>query len=256
MNFVVKFPVAKFRKLMLSARNAVHAGVLNGLAQAMEQNVGTIKATTLGPHVWNKQDYTGRRGPFVSMAFAMAMNIAKREGHTDFKRGRSRIKRKIERIRTGFTPVVEYYIDKNGKERLRTKKVWNYDYVTRERRVSAGEGGAGWKRVLELVPRMATFRPTPPQMLWIQSGQTRKSLDWGIIAKGDKHKGHGNPRVLLQDALAVGFVTIRTEQGEKHEQGKYPFARPVVEQSIKDGSVTTAVNRGIQQTLDKVKAQP
>lgn len=189
-------------------------GVFIGMKRALEIIRNKISSSILGGAKWNprtsmslnkKGILKADRG-YSPVAYAMATVIAKGEGHNDFGRGIT------ARISTGeFT--------KTGKAKTRKRKV--------------GFQGAGWKRVLELVPRMATARPLRPQMVWIQTGQLRKSMRTKVIGSGKD---------------IVGVIAFNRPYAKKvHE--KYPYAVPVVKQAIADGTVADELTKGIIQYM-------
>ena len=131
--------------------------------------------------------------------------------------------------------------------------------------IAKGEGatdfdrpdGAGFIRAKQLSKKMPTFRPPKPQALWIQSGQLRKSLDWGVISKipgGGGGRTHKNARLQGND-MAVGFIWARMPYAEKHEFGKYPFVRPAVEAYVKSGRWKKHIENALTQVQASLEAQ-
>lgn len=209
----VKVDIKEFERGMNDAQKAYNVGVGLGMSRFMEQLSGEIRSTTLGPNVWRSGSIGF--GQFASsaqrMAWAMAVNIAKREGHSDFRHGQ----------RTGL-------IGRKGK-------------------VSVGRG-SGWARVLELQPHMATHRPPKPQVLWIQSGQGTKTLDWGVEAKEVGTTSGLEGGVNLG---AKGYLTTPHEYMAEHEAGKYPFAGFVGQAWVENGTAAAVIDQAVTEQAQK-----
>ena len=101
-------------------------------------------------------------------------------------------------------------------------------------------GSSGHNKIKELAPRMPLSRPSSPQSLWIQSGDLRKSIDWGVKVidiRGRMLKrgpAQGNLQ-LTKGLIAVGQIVAGVHYAEDQESGKYPFAVPVVKESVSKG---------------------
>lgn len=209
--FSISIDLAKFRKSFGEDLSRVVVGVNVGVAKATEEMLGLIKSEKLGPRKWNPRAQTPEQ---KSMSFAMAVKRAKADGYSDFGRGK----------RTGL----------KGR---RGKKIT----------IGAGDG---WRRVLELQPRMATYRPDNGQSLWIQSGTLRKTTSYGAIGRGGYRDGTlGASVTLSSDALAIGFIQVTQAYGQQHEAGKYKFVEPAVREYLRTDELRKHIVREIARAI-------
>lgn len=99
MNDTVKYDirvdVERWLKDFSAQQAATEKAIGLGIAAGMEDAAGDVRANRLGPRVWEPES------PLPRLAYAMAVNIAKREGHSDFTKngaGRQRVRELVGKM--------------------------------------------------------------------------------------------------------------------------------------------------------------
>lgn len=201
-----------------------------GLFKSTEQIRGTIVKDTIGPRFWDRKanfralafSKLGNKiaGRTAGIAFGMAINITKDElgAGTSFSRG---------------ARATSFQFTKTGKVSKRGRK-----------EISVGRS-AGWSRVLELFPFMATRRPIGSQKVWAhkQDG-LRKTLQAGSRNRkrffGNVNRGITMPK----GAIAVGYLSSPKDYAEKLEK-KYRWAFPTANAHVQSGKTAKNIDRQI-----------
>lgn len=240
--FAVKADLALFRRQAKKALEAVKVGVAEGTALSLDKTVGRIKRRQVGPRVWRKSSYKGLSGKDRGIAFAMAINIAKKEGFRtesgDFIHGLTFTHTRDVWARAGRS---------GGRVRI----------GQRTRRTTLGQG-AGWKRVLELVPRMAPFRPPGKQKIWIQTGALRKSLDYSVYSKFLKGKERrvsgGAGKSILRGNIAAGMVSTPHKYAIELEE-KYDFAFEEIRYTVNSRELERNINKSVKRNIDLLSSR-